>query len=64
MSKVFGSEKVEGKTPSGGEYFIAHFLDERGNPTYRDEATQIIIQEYDENDRMILETIGFTNKDS
>ncbi len=56
------NKKNYGKTPNGGDYFIALYLNEKGEDVDPDEATKIIIQEYTKDDKLIQETIGFTKK--
>lgn len=50
------------KTPSGAEYFEMHYFDKNMNYVSREEAYFIKIVEYDKNDNVINETLGYTNK--
>lgn len=58
MTKV----RVNGPTPSGGKYSIGTYMDCNHNEVDEDEADIIMIGEYDENDNMINEVVGFTGR--
>lgn len=55
------SERVDGKTPNGGVYFIAYFSDKNGNPIDKDKAERFEIIEFDANDNQIMRTYAVTN---
>jgi hypothetical protein len=55
------SERVNRKTPNGGEYSIAYFVDKNGNPIDKDKAERVEIIEFDANDKQIRRTYGFAN---
>jgi hypothetical protein len=50
--------RTEGPTPAGGAYSIGSYLDDDGNPVEPEQATQLLIREFDSADRMIAETWG------
>ena len=39
-------ERKNGKTPNGGDYSIAYYLDAKGNPIDKSKAKQVRIVEY------------------
>jgi hypothetical protein len=47
-------ERTDGPTPNGGAYFLAIFHDGNGNPMTRMTATHVRIEEYSEEDVLIL----------
>jgi hypothetical protein len=47
----------EGPTPNGGAYMIGVHMDEHWRPASPEEATMVIVTEYDENDQMIMENV-------
>lgn len=51
------SERVNEPTPSGGAYYVAYFFDGNGKPVEKEDAKEFIIQEFDQDGNMILETI-------
>ncbi len=51
-------ERRDGPTPHGGAYAIARFIDDAGNPTTKDQATQVEICEYDQAGECIFRTYG------
>lgn len=55
--KIQYSKRVNEQTPAGGAYHIAYFFNSKGNPVSEEDAEECIIQEFDENDNMIAETI-------
>lgn len=50
-----------GKTPNGGEYTKAFYLDAEGKPTNEENAAKIMIHEYTKDGKLILETLALTN---
>ena len=50
------------KTPSGAEYFEMHYFDKNMNYTSQSEAYFIKVLEFDKDDNVINETLGYTNK--
>jgi hypothetical protein len=56
------SERVEGPTPAGGAYAVAHFSYD-GRPVPKRFANQITIIEYDARDQVLNTTFGFTSPD-
>lgn len=55
------SIRSEGLTPSGGAYAIAYFYDKDGYSCSKQEAVRCIINEFDENDKVIHSTYGNIN---
>lgn len=53
MTKTFN-----GKTPNGGEYAKAFYLDAEGKPTSEENAARIVIHEYTKDGKLILETVS------
>jgi len=51
------TEKIFGKTPNGGDYSEAFYIDDRGNSVEPDKATKIIIHEYTKDGALIRETV-------
>lgn len=51
--------RKDGRTPAGGAYSEAVFMDDDGNVVDRTKATQVRITEFDEKGRRIKETWGF-----
>jgi hypothetical protein len=47
----------EGPTVHGGAYEIGVYMNNAWRPASPEEATLVIVTEYDENDEMILETV-------
>lgn len=52
------TERKDGPTAAGGTYALVTYLDERNIPVEQDEATRIVIKEYDASDRLLFETRG------
>lgn len=52
------NERIEGPTPNGGPYAVAHFRDEAGAPVPKSEAVSAEIIEYDAENREIFRTYG------
>jgi hypothetical protein len=50
------SERIEGKTPSGGAYAIVYFLDVDGEPVSKEAAVTLEIVEYDDRDHPLCRT--------
>lgn len=50
------SERVDGPTPSGGDYSIAHFFNGEREPCGKDEATGVEILEYDKDGANVART--------
>ena len=51
---ILGYMKVEGKTPSGGDYIEAFPKDDEGNPALIDYATNAVIHECRSNGEIVL----------
>jgi hypothetical protein len=51
-------ERIDEKTPNGGQYAIAYFQDKDGNPVDKGKAVQAEIVEFDANDQPIWRTYG------
>ena len=51
---ILGYMKIEGKTPSGGDYIEAFPKDDEGNPAFIDKATNVVIHECRNNGEIIL----------
>lgn len=54
-------ERVNEKTPHGGEYMIAYYYDDNFKPADIKKATIIKIVEYDKKDNPVFETLGKTD---
>ncbi len=50
--------RIEGPTPSGGEYAIVTFADDDGMPADEATATRCSIVEYDASGERVAETFG------
>lgn len=57
------TERIEGPTPAGGAYAMAHYRDDDGNPAPKGSATHVEIIEYDRHDRAIHRTHGTLRRD-
>jgi hypothetical protein len=55
------SERVDGKTPNGGDFSIAYFMDEKGNPVPKKQAKRAEIIEYKKDGIVIQRTYGTIN---
>lgn len=53
---VATSEKVEGRTPGGGDYSIVYFKDKDGNRTSKENAAHYEIQEYTKDGKLVQTT--------
>jgi hypothetical protein len=51
-------ERINEKTPNGGEYTEVYFYDAQFEPTTKDKAVHFEIKEYDEKGNMIASTIS------
>ena len=51
---ILGYMKIEGKTPSGGDYIEAFPKDDEGNPVLIDKATNAVIHECRSNGEIVL----------
>lgn len=49
-------ERIEGPTPTGGDYAIAYWQDGQGNPCEKDQAKAAEIVEYSANGDHIMRT--------
>ena len=49
-------ERIDEKTPNGGEYSIAYFSDENGIPADKDKAVRAEIVEFDKSGKEIHRT--------
>ena len=56
------TERHDNPTPSGGDYSIAFYYNERHNPCIREDAWFINIVEYTADGRRINETYGMTDR--
>lgn len=52
------SERIDGPTPNGGTYSIAYYFNDDSIAVSKEEATQIIIKEYSDDDLIINVTYG------
>lgn len=52
------TERLEGATPSGGDFCIAYYYDEDHNPCERSKAKYVNIVEYKNNWKRVNETYG------
>ena len=51
-------ERINEKTPCGGDYFEIFYFDDNGNPIESEKATKFVIRECDSNGNLIKETYG------
>ena len=51
---ILGYMKVEGKTPSGGDYIEAFPKDDDGNPVSIENATNVVIHECRDNGEILI----------
>lgn len=49
-------QRIEGKTPNGGEYSEIHYLDSENNPVDEAEAVKCVIRECLANGELVHET--------
>ena len=49
-------ERVNEKTPCGGDYSEIFYFDDNGNPVEAEEATKFVIRECDRDGNLIKET--------
>ncbi len=54
-------KRIEGETPSGGDYSEIWYLDDQGNVVDDKFAARCIINERKQDGTLILSTIGFIN---
>ena len=54
-------ERIDEKTPSGGDYSEIYYFDDAGNPTDSEKATNCIIRECLEDGTLINEIHGKSN---
>lgn len=60
QTDVIGDEeRVDGRTPHGGAYSIAHYLDGNMRPCKKDVAEYISISEYTEDGEFINSVLGY-----
>ena len=52
------SERKNGKTPRGGAYSIAYYLDNSGNPVDKKKAKRVRIVEYSKSGKRLGTTYG------
>lgn len=52
------SERKDGKTPNGGDYSVAYYLDAKGSPVDKKKAKQMRIIEYTKDGKAIYSTYG------
>lgn len=53
------TERIEGHTPNGGDFSIAYYYNEDGEPCIKKEAVRVNIIEYKEDGQRINETYAF-----
>ena len=51
-------EKINEKTPCGGDYSEIYYFDDNGDPIEAEKATQYVIRECDRDGNLIKETYG------
>lgn len=51
-------ERINEKTPCGGDYSEIFYFDDNGNPIDAKEATKFVIRECDHDGNLIKETYG------
>jgi hypothetical protein len=56
------TQSIEGPTPNGGDYAIAFFFDERGNPTAKNKAKRVEIVEYNIQGVQIFRNYGLMGR--
>ena len=52
-------QRIDEKTLAGGDYSIAFFMDENGNPVDKSVAVRCHIHEYTKDGRLIMTTYGY-----
>ncbi len=50
------SERIDGATPHGGVYTIAHYRDDDLRPVEKEDATQLELVEYGSDDQPLFQT--------
>jgi hypothetical protein len=58
------SERRDGPTPAGGAYSVMYYLDMQHNAVDKEAATVLRICEYDEQGKLLFETLGFSSQNS
>lgn len=58
MAKETFSERINGRTPNGGAYAVAYFMDDKGGRCDKAVARRMEIVEYDDKDVVIARTIA------
>lgn len=51
-------ERVEGKTPNGGDYSEIYYQDEKGNPVDETEAKKFVLRECKSDGTLVHEIFG------
>ena len=51
------SERINGRTPSGGDYLVAVYINEDGDPTPKNEASHVEELEFDAMNRLVARSI-------
>lgn len=51
-------ERINEKTPCGGDYSEIFYFDDNGNPVEAERATKFVIRECDSDGNLIKETYG------
>lgn len=59
--KTEGYKRIDGKTPSGGDYAMIFYLDDEDNVVAEKKATHTIINEDTKDGKLLLTTYGFIN---
>lgn len=59
MNIIETSKRFDGPTPNGGAYSVSYYYDKKGRPCGENKASCVHIHEYDENDNLIMETVGY-----
>jgi len=53
--------RINDKTPNGADYFEMYYCDEDGNDKSKEEATRVIITEFNKEGKIINTTYGILN---
>lgn len=55
-------ERIDGKTPNGGDYSEIYYLDKNKKPCDKGSATRVFIRECTAEGKLVQETYGIINK--
>lgn len=58
------TERIDGRTPSGGDYSEILYLNDAMEPVDEDAATRCVIREFRSDGTLIMETVGLCGRKS